>query len=201
MTFGLSIQKTDAWIIPETSDPAPHAVVASVDEKIGRAEAPNTALAAPEAVAAPRPEETQGMRLEREGRDFVAAWQRSRQLGQPLGEGGLSSGSNVEDMRNRLKTFGALVWGTKAQMWPRLVHAEARRELQKRDEVWLADRARELAQAGGPGEFRVPRAPDEPSADERARHEVTLTVSTSVCMVRHGERSCKNRIYSDQWKV
>ena len=27
-TFGLSIQNTDAWIIPETSDPAPHAVVA-----------------------------------------------------------------------------------------------------------------------------------------------------------------------------
>ena len=53
-------------------------------------------------------------------------------------------------------------------MWPRLVHAEARRELQKRDEGWLADRARELAEAGGQGELRVPRAPDEPSAEERA---------------------------------
>ena len=35
-TFGLSIQKTDAWIIPETSDPAPQAEVAPVDEEIGR---------------------------------------------------------------------------------------------------------------------------------------------------------------------
>ena len=39
-------------------------------------------------------------------------------------------------------------------MWPRLVHAEARRELQKRDEAWLADRARELAEAEGQGELR-----------------------------------------------
>ena len=58
-----------------------------------------------------------------------------------VGEGGLSSDSNVEDMRNRLRALGAPVWGTKAQMWPRLVHAEARRELQKREEAWLADRA------------------------------------------------------------
>ena len=35
-TLGLSIQKTDAWIIPETSHPAPHAVVAPADEEIGR---------------------------------------------------------------------------------------------------------------------------------------------------------------------
>ena len=56
----------------------------------------------------------------------------------------------------------------------------------------LADRARELAEGGGQGELRVPRAPDEPSADERARHEVTqLTVSKVVCMVRHEERSCR----------
>ena len=81
-TFGLSIQKTDAWIIPETSDPAPHAVVAPVDEEI---EQPIPALAAPEA-AAPRPEETQGMWLEREARDLAVDWQRTRQLGQPLGE-------------------------------------------------------------------------------------------------------------------
>ena len=76
-------------------------------------------------------------------------------------------------MRNPLKTLGAPVWGTQAQMWPRLTHAETRRELQKSDEALLADCARELAEAGGQGELRVPRAPDEPSADERARHEVT----------------------------
>ena len=88
-----------------------------------------------EAEAALRPEETQGMRLERQARDLAADWQRTRQLGQPLGEGGLSRGGNVEDMRNRLRALGALVWGTKAHKWPRLVHVEARRELQKRDEV------------------------------------------------------------------
>ena len=38
--------------------------------KSGRAEAPNPAPSAPEAAAAPRPEETQGMRLEREARDL-----------------------------------------------------------------------------------------------------------------------------------
>ena len=88
-TFGLSIKKSDAWIIPETSDPAPHAVAAPVDEEIDRAEQPVPALAAREAAVAPRPEETQGMRLEREARDFAANWQSTRQLGQPLGEGGL----------------------------------------------------------------------------------------------------------------
>ena len=90
------------------------------------------------------------MRLE-----LAAAWQSTRRLGQPLGGGGLASGSNVDDMRNRLKTLGALAWGTKAQLWPRVVHAVTRRELQKRDGAWLADRAREAAEAGGQGELRV----------------------------------------------
>ena len=67
-TFGLSVQKTDAWIIPETSDPAPHAVVAPVDEEIGKPEQPIPAPAVPEAAAALRPEETQGMRLEQSTR-------------------------------------------------------------------------------------------------------------------------------------
>ena len=92
-TFGFTIQKTDAWIIPKNRDPVPRAVVAPVEEDIGRAVQPNPAPAAQEAEAAPRPEETQGTRLERK--------------------------------------------------------------------------------ACGQGELRVPRAPDEPSAEERARHEVT----------------------------
>ena len=144
-TFGLSIQETDAWVIPENSGPAPRAVVAPVEEEIGRAEQPNPAPAAQKAEAAPRAAETRGMRLDREAPDLAAAWQSSRQLRQPLGDGGLSSGSNVEDMRNRLRALGAPVWGAGAQMWPRLVQAEARRELQTRDEAWLEDRARELA--------------------------------------------------------
>ena len=35
-----AFQKTDAWIIPETTHPAPHALVAPVNEEIGRAEQP-----------------------------------------------------------------------------------------------------------------------------------------------------------------
>ena len=31
----------------------------------------------------------------------------------------------------------------------------------------------ELAEAGGQGELRVPRGPEDPSAEERARHEIT----------------------------
>ena len=45
-TFGLTIQKTDAWIIPGNSDPAPRAVVAPVEEEIGRGERPNPAAPA-----------------------------------------------------------------------------------------------------------------------------------------------------------
>ena len=53
----------------ETDDPGPHEEVAPVEEEIGRGEAPNRPLAALEAAAAAKPEETQGMRLEREARD------------------------------------------------------------------------------------------------------------------------------------
>ena len=63
---GFSIQKTNAWTIPETDDATPRAEVAAVAEEIGGGEAPNPPPAALAAAAAPRPEETQGMRLERE---------------------------------------------------------------------------------------------------------------------------------------
>ena len=133
----------NAWIVPEAEDAVPHAEVAPVGEEDENEEEPD-----PLPLVAPGPEETQGTRLEREARDLAEAWQSSRQLGQPLGEGGLTSGSNVDDMKKRLKALEAPAWGTKAQLW---VHAEARRELQKRDEQWLADRAREQAEAGGQG--------------------------------------------------
>ena len=98
---------------------------------------------------------------------------------------GDSSGSNVEDVRNRLKALRAPVWGTEAQMWP---HAEARREFQKRDEGWLADRARERAEAEGQGELREPRAPDEPQLrNEHAMKSHTYRDNCGVhCMVRPG---------------
>ena len=51
--------------------------------------------------------------------------------------------------------------------------SDVRRELQKLDEAWLADRARELAEAGGQWEIRVQRAPEEPSPEKRARHRIT----------------------------
>ena len=168
-TFVLTIQKTDAWIIAETSDPAPHAV-ALVDEEIGRGRAPNPPPTAPDA-AAPRPAETKGMQLEKKARDLQQPG-RARYSWE-LCEGGLSSGSKIEDMRNQLKTLGALLWCTKAQLWPRLVHAEARRELQKRHEARLADRACELPKARKQSELR-----DEPSADERARYECETAFAT-----------------------
>ena len=69
-----------------------------MDEEIGRAEAQ-------EAAAAPRPEETRGS-----GEKPVTLQQPGR------ARDSWDSGSNVEDMRNRLKTLGPPVWGTKAQM-------------------------------------------------------------------------------------
>ena len=73
-------------------------------------------VSSPESATTPRPEEPRGMRLEREDRDLAAVWQSSRHLGQPLDEGGLSSDSNVEDMRIRLKTLDAPVWDTKLRL-------------------------------------------------------------------------------------
>ena len=79
---------------PETSGPAPHAMVALVDEEIDKKEQPIPAPAPPEAAAAPVPEETQAMRPS----EKPVTLQQTRQLGQPLGEGRLSSGSKVDDM-------------------------------------------------------------------------------------------------------
>ena len=73
--------------------------------------------------------------------------------------------------------------------------------VQNRDEAWLPDRARELAEAGGQGELGVPRVPDEPSAEERARHEVTHVEYQPWCAWCVRGKVVQNRIFSDQWKV
>ena len=91
-------------------------MVVAVDEEISRAEAPNPPQAAPEAAAAPRPEETQGMRLEREKPVTLQQLGRACDSWDNHSAKEDSSGSNVGDMRNRLKTLGSQVWGTKAQM-------------------------------------------------------------------------------------
>ena len=153
-TFGLSIQKIDVWIIPETRGPAPHAVVAPVAA-----------------------EQNNPCRLRQHRKLWRHRGQkRLRACGLSEKPATLQQPGRARDCwDNHSAREDSPVWGTKAQMWPRLVHAEARRELQKRDEAWHAERARELAEAGGQGELRVPRATssNEPSADERARHEVT----------------------------
>ena len=54
-TFCLTIHKTDAWITPENSDPAPSAVEAPAEEDIGRAEQPNPTPAAQDVNTTPNP--------------------------------------------------------------------------------------------------------------------------------------------------
>ena len=107
-TFGLAIQETDAWIIPETSDPAPHAVVAPEHRKLQRHQGQQRLK--------PRGSSEKPVTLQKTGRARDSWDNRSAR---------------------------APVWGT-----------EATRPL-------------------GQGELRVPRAPDEPSPEERARHEIT----------------------------
>ena len=97
-TFGLSIKKTSTQIISDADDAAPQALLL-VDQEIDRGE--------PNLPPAPVAEETPGIGLESEARELAGAWQSSRQLRQPFGEGGLSTGSNVDDMRERRKTLGA----------------------------------------------------------------------------------------------
>ena len=74
-------------------------------------------------------------------------------------------------MRNQLRAIGAREWGTKGSD----VASTCPRRGKTRDPETRrgTDCARELAEAGGRGELRVPRAPNEPFAEERARHEVT----------------------------
>ena len=84
----------------------------------------------------------------------------------------LDSSSPVEDMRKRLRELRAPVWGTKRQMWRRLLEREEI-ELRHLDDQALPDRRRDLENAIDPTVPRTLKRPDAPTESERTAHEIT----------------------------
>ena len=78
--------------------------------------------------------------------------------------------------------------GVKDVLRQRLVHEEAKLELKIRDDQWLEDRTLQLQQGMDAPEIRMPKAPDQPSDEERRRHNVThYPFRSMVPVVRHGQ--------------
>ena len=91
-------------------------------------------------------------------------------------------------MRNLLEALGAPVWGTKAKMWPRLVHAETRRELQKRDGSKTPNEDISLVTKRGPQPLRwspwQPQNPSRTAISTKSDETVHLTVMCTAFVKR-----------------
>ena len=98
-TCGLTIRKTDAWIIPENSDPAPRAVVAPVEEEIGRAEQPNPL------------QQRRKLRRHRGQKRLNACGSSEKPATLQHHGRARDSWDNRLYMRNRLRAFSEAVWG------------------------------------------------------------------------------------------
>ena len=82
--------------------------------------------------------------------------------------------SAVESCRQDSRAAqGVEGYGTKDVFWKRLVHEEAKLELKSRGDEWLKDRAFQLQQGMGAPEIHMPKTPEQPSLEERRRHEAT----------------------------
>ena len=92
----------------------------------------------------------------------------------------LDSSSPVEDMRKRLRELRAPVWGTKTQIWRRLLEREAIERRHLEDQT-LLDRRRDLENAIDPTVPRTLKGPDAPTESERTAHEITHLPPASWC--------------------
>eukprot|EP00971_Amphidinium_carterae_P299620 5953018-Amphidinium_carterae.1 len=93
----------------------------------------------------------------------------------------LGPGSKVEDLRRRLKELGTATYGTKQQLWERLMENEARVAAKEREKEYLEARSKELEQAGEPRPGRILAGPESPGELERAQHELTHIPAKRWC--------------------
>ena len=94
----------------------------------------------------------------------------------------LGPGSSVGALKQRLKELGQPIYGEKAILWRRLADAE-RRESARLSAIEEASRRQAAMRAGQPA-FQPAMAAltAEPSADEKARHELTPCPSAPWCI-------------------
>ena len=93
----------------------------------------------------------------------------------------LTKDSTVEEMRKRLKHLGYIVRGTKNEVWARLKRAEKeefrRVEIERAKAAEIAMRNQEAIQSGS-----EVKSPEEPTEDERAKHNLTHLPTASWCI-------------------
>lgn len=88
----------------------------------------------------------------------------------------INKDSEVGVMRDRLKQLKAPIYGTKAELWARIVKYEALAELKARERIWLEKRMEEIQKRSDgavvPNLVREPNTQPPPQA-EIDRHSVT----------------------------
>ena len=82
----------------------------------------------------------------------------------------LGPGSSVIAMRERLKQLGAPVYGTKPDLWKRLVQYESEELRKKKEREYFEERRAELAAPADPVEQKLVPGTRQPTAEERERH-------------------------------
>lgn len=86
---------------------------------------------------------------------------------------GLSRDSPVEKLRSRLRELRGPIWGTKEQVYQRMIEYESKRRNELLKEVRLEERA-EMARLGKKAPpMSTLEVPDPPSEEEIRQHEVT----------------------------
>ena len=82
----------------------------------------------------------------------------------------LGPGSSVDRMKARLKQLGAPIYGTKSQLWSRLIEKENLVLRKRKEQEYLAARRDQLQIANEPTESAILGGPEEPTPEVRAEH-------------------------------
>ena len=84
--------------------------------------------------------------------------------------------SRTDELRDRLKQLKAPIWGTKHELWTRVVKEETRAELRLQERRWVEGRAKQLSDAAeGSTIIQELRQPKEAplSKEEVEKHALT----------------------------
>ena len=140
------------------------------------------AMVAPVAAEQPQPAQPeQPQPMEEEPR--TESWRPSKTArparGSPLTY--LFHASNVDALRARLRELKAPMYGTKEQLWRRVLVQEALEDERMQEEELLRQRRDELLVQTDPSVPRTMRSPGAPSDAERLAHELTHLPAAAWC--------------------
>ena len=94
----------------------------------------------------------------------------------------LGPDSRIDELRDRLRVLKQPIYGTKAECHARLVAAEAKAELQRREREWLETRQAELRAGVEPLEVQSQKIPEKPSEAEQEKHFLTHLPLAPWCL-------------------